>query len=85
LFQRHERDVRGQQARDDLAEAAHAGDQHLRLLGGDVVVSCALGLAFSPWLERFRASATDQQQRRQRHRQADDGHQPVVVGGPSKR
>ncbi len=79
-FQRHERHLlRGQQARDHLAETAHAGDQHLRpivrrhLVGLGGLARC--GLLLTEQLEQ-----RDHQQRRDRHRQADDRHQPVVVG-----
>ncbi|KAG1200456.1 hypothetical protein G6F35_012370 [Rhizopus arrhizus] len=84
-LQRYERHLlRGQQARDHLAEAAHAGDQHLR-----PVVRCHLvslgGLARCGLLLAEQLEQRDHQQRRDRHRQADDGHQPVMVGVAQQR
>ncbi len=79
-LQRHERHLLcGQQACDHLAEAAHAGDQHL----GPVVRCHLVGLGGpARWslLLAEQLEQRDHQQWRDRHRQADDRHQSIVIG-----
>ena len=75
-FQRDERDLlRHQQARDDLSEATEAGEDHLRIAVRDRV-EVALRLRRRPQPDQ--AIDGDHQQRRQRHRQADDRHQAIA-------
>ncbi|MNV23893.1 hypothetical protein D3C71_1149310 [compost metagenome] len=80
-LQRHERNLlRGQQACHHLAEAAHAGDHHLRLDAAGVHRVGRRCAGLGSVLAAEQAQQRDHQQRGDRHRQAHDRHQPVVVG-----
>ena len=77
-FERRERNmVRVEQARDDLADATEAGDDHAWRGTVDEVELARRQLRLA--VERRELGAQANQQRRRRHRQRDDQHQQIAM------